>query len=359
MPKNSKLLVEFLKTQGTSLLLTISLASILTIALLSAVPNQAFAQQVDFEYRCYNTVSGVQPTLTGQTGKITLTDQFGTETYDITDAVEFCNPALKSPEAPPTTLPEVSIPHLRCWTILEEDGTNNPLNIQVSLDDQFDKTEHVVLDAVEFCHTTFKSEGSLTGSTGQVGYSGSNANNIANWICYNIDNPNTPSQPFRRLIDQFTKTNADDFPDGIEIGEALYLCTPATKVYDGGLFPPDNIKSLNQHMKCYDIIKEGTVDWTDPNPSGLTGLSPFVNPETIPLSDQFTTEDSQINMIDKICLDVVKDTSVAGTFIPLESVAILLAGAHMSSAWLIPALVALAGVGYGIDIARKYRKNTK
>ena len=165
-------------------MLTISLASILTVALLSAVPNQAFAQQVDFEYRCYNTLPGVEPTLTGMTGvtgTITLTDQFGTETYEITDALEFCNPALKSPEAEPTTDPEVSIPHLRCWTILEEDGTNDVLNIQVLLNDQFDNvdTEHLVLDAVEFCHTTVKTAGTLTAGTGQVGYTGSNFDNIA------------------------------------------------------------------------------------------------------------------------------------------------------------------------------------
>ena len=196
-----------MKTQGTSLLLTISLASILTVALLSAVPNQAFAQQVDFEYRCYNTVPGVQPTLTGMTGvtgTITLSDQFGIETYDITDALEFCNPAVKSPEAPIENDPEVSIPHLRCWTILEEDGTNDILNIQVTLDDQFDTTQHVVQDAVEFCHTTDKTAGTLTAGTGQVGYTGSNSDNIANWVCYNIDTPNTPSHRhasvFQRLM---------------------------------------------------------------------------------------------------------------------------------------------------------------
>ena len=51
MPKNSKLLEESLKMQGTSLLLTISLASILTVSLLSTVPNQAFAQQIDFDLK--------------------------------------------------------------------------------------------------------------------------------------------------------------------------------------------------------------------------------------------------------------------------------------------------------------------
>jgi len=39
--------------------------------------------------------------------------------------------------------------------------------------------------------------------------------------------------------------------------------------------------------------------------------------------------------------------------------AILLAGSQMTAAWILPMLVASAGVGYGIEIARKYHKDTK
>ena len=115
-------------------------------------------------------------------------------------------------------------------------------------------------------------------------------------------------------------------------------------------------------MKCYDIINEGTVTF-DPGsgittPGAMTGVTGF-GPEIIVLSDQFSDQSSSIRILDKICADAEKRVIVAGTFIPLESVAILLAGAHMSSAWLLPALVAIAGVGYGIEIARKYQKDTK
>ncbi len=360
--------------ERTSLLLTLSLASILTVSLLSAVPNQAFAQQIDFEYRCYNTVGTVIPDVPSQ--KLIVEDQFGTEDYNIIEAVEFCNPALKAPEGNFGASPEGSLPHLRCWSI--DDADNNPLNIRVTLKDQFsdDEIEHTILKAVEFCHTTTKGPGSLTLGAGTVAYD-ETANNhdplhIANWVCYDITNKNIPDQPIRRLKDEFTITGADSFtPDGVQIGEALLLCTPATKTYFGQSFPPGKLGipppagtviTLEEHLKCYDIVKEGLVNLNLPNgPPTDEGLVDVTNfpAETIPLLDQFSDASSDINRLDKICLDVEKKTAIAGTLIPLESIAILLAGAHMSTAWILPALVASAGVGYGIELARKYQKVTK
>jgi hypothetical protein len=77
------------------------------------------------------------------------------------------------------------------------------------------------------------------------------------------------------------------------------------------------------------------------------------------LVDQFSDQGDDITMLDKLCTQAEKEAIIAGTFIPIESVAILLAGAHMSAAWIFPALVASAGVGYGIEIARKHHKDTK
>jgi len=209
MPKNPNLLEESLKMQGTSLILTMSLASILTVALLSAVPNQAFAQQVDFEYRCYNTSDILLPDQPSDI--LTLIDQFGTRDYNVLKAVEFCNPAIKSPEGNPAADPLDVLPHLRCWAL----GDKPALNIVVTLNDQFSDipVEHTVLKAVEFCHTTTKGMGSLSGPAGPVFYD-ETANNhspihVANWICYDLSDKNTPAEPFRKLKDQFTITGAN------------------------------------------------------------------------------------------------------------------------------------------------------
>ena len=81
--------------KGMSLMLTMSLASILTVALFSAIPNDASAQQVDFDYRCYNsgTTVPIDP-------DITLIDQFFPSGFEhqIGPSVEFCNPALRRSE---------------------------------------------------------------------------------------------------------------------------------------------------------------------------------------------------------------------------------------------------------------------
>ena len=169
----------------------------------------------------------------------------------------------------------------------------------------------------------------------------------------------TQFHPFRLLEDQFTQANHPSFPRGIEIGEAILLCTPATKTHQSETFESE----LTSHLKCYDIIQEGTVLFPPGQPIDSSGLSPVASftTETLAVFDQFvdTTSQEGINMLDKLCTQATKEVIIAGTFLPIDSMVLILAGAQMSAAWILPALVATAGVGYGIEIARKYRKNTK
>jgi len=357
MPKNSTLLVLFLKMKGTSIVMTLSLASILTVALFSTVPNEVSAQPVPFDYRCYTTTNAVP-----DTNDLLLFDQFfptQPSTHTISTSEEFCNPANKSPPSPEGTPPAGFIPHLRCWNI---DDPNPIVGQTVIVRDQFftDK-RHVIGAAVEFCHTVFKDPGELSGESGQFPYSGSDqAQPIQNWKCYTITEDTIPPlQPFRLLEDQFTQANHPSFPRGIEIGEAILLCTPATKTHQSETFESE----LTSHLKCYDIIKEGTVLFPPGQPidsSGLSDVTPFTT-ETLGVFDQFEDEpDTEgINELDKLCTQATKEVIIAGTFLPIDSMVLILAGAQMSAAWILPALVATAGVGYGIEIARKYHKNTK
>jgi len=105
-------------------------------------------------------------------------------------------------------------------------------------------------------------------------------------------------------------------------------------------FPEDDA-GVNRHIKCYEL--------TEQDPDDII----------LDLIDQFTDEGNNIQTLEEVCVNVEKIPLDAGMLIPLNSVAILLAGAQMSAAWILPALVALAGVGYGIEIARKYHKDTK
>jgi len=392
MPKNSKHIEEFLKMKGTSLMLTVSLLGILSIALVSAVPNQAHAQLQNVDYRCYQVATGVFPDMPQE--QIRLVDQFfpNGKTFNLGQVLELCNPAVKAPEQVPGTDPQtLELPHLRCWELDDPNVTPNaPLRISVDVSDQFNLGDitHEILEPVEFCHTTFKVGGSFENSGDPVGpYLPGDSMDIANWLCYNIENKNEPFQPLRRLFDQFTETGNENYPDGIEVGEARLLCTPATKTYKGFTFEPtsDN-PGVNQHLKCYDIDRQGGIlfdENQEPNPPEVDpnnplGPIPMLPAETIRVGDQFGGIDLTVVMpddeldkpddivgsvtlvkLDKICIEAEKTLNIAGTFIPINSVAILLAGSQMTAAWILPMLVASAGVGYGIEIARKYHKDTK
>jgi len=326
----------------SSLVVTISLFSILSVALLSTVPNEASAQLLGFDYRCYTTNS----TLPVPSDQIRLRDQFEDQVHEITDSLEFCNPAVKVPEGDPDLPPLPFLPHIRCWDI---DSPGGNLMIEFFVLDQFfqDKHPHTLGEAVEFCHTVDKMPGSLPDGGMYDGTMG--ALTIQNWKCYDITG-DPPGNPNRDLIDQFTlaaigTTDEANFPNATIIGSPILFCANAVKNYNPFTSAPggDIPSELTNDLICYDIPAGNSID---PVPQ-------------IALVDQFTDRGNELTALDKICVDAVKTFPVAGTFIPLNSVMILVAGAQMSAAWVLPALVAVTGIAYGIDIARKYRKDIK
>jgi len=95
--------------------------------------------------------------------------------------------------------------------------------------------------------------------------------------------------------------------------------------------PPDSVSGdpLNKHLKCYNILQEGT------DAQNLANVGTFA-PLSLTLLDQFTDEGDNIEQLDKICVGAVKKVIVAGTFIPIDSMMILLAGAQFSAVWILP-----------------------
>jgi len=100
---------------------------------------------------------------------------------------------------------------------------------------------------------------------------------------------------------------------------------------------------LGNHLVCYEILSQIAFDPALP----------------LRLDEQISDTDNSVTALDKLCTDAIKTVDIAGTFIPINSIAILLAGGQMTAAWILPALVAVSGIAYGIDIARKYHKDTK
>ena len=343
-------------------MLTVSLASVLAVSLFSSVTNDAFAQTDDFDYRCYN----IDPISVGNNGndQITLKDQFFPNGVDHTLALseEFCDPANKQPN-PGTAIIPAYLPALRCWDI---NDPNPATMIQFLLRDQFFKAGRIasIGQAIQFCHSVDKApeDGDSQGNNPGLTWPGSSQTaHIANWKCYfieDVDQPGVEDPNPRFLQDQFTRSSIPGFDETVTIGKATKLCTPALKTH--GIFTdlppcedlqgnvcnvvsgfPEDDAGVNRHIKCYEL--------TEQDPDDIT----------LDLFDQFTDQNNDILTLEEVCVNVEKISLDAGMLIPLNSVAILLAGAQMSAAWILPALVALAGVGYGIEIARKYHKDTK
>jgi len=248
----------------SSLVLTISLASILSVALFSTIPNEAFAQEEQFDYRCYN-VNATQPDKDGT--RIKLTDQFGTATHTIGPSEEFCNPAIKFiPNDPNAVLP-TNVPHLRCWTI-DDQGLGDGKIVDI-LDQFFAQThEHTLGAAVEFCHTVNKAAGSLNidgvNLDPDLPFAGSMSAPIQNWKCYSTTG-DPPLIPDRELHDQFTRAATqpgiqdpanDDprFPNATKIAGAIKICTPAIKNYNPTTGPIPSF--IQDHMICYDLLND-------------------------------------------------------------------------------------------------------
>jgi len=115
-------------------------------------------------------------------------------------------------------------------------------------------------------------------------------------------------------------------------------------------------------------IKDGANSFAQPFPqhsglisapfSGLVGLNSCYDVQGLGTTSVTITEQCgtamQVSHIDYFMQGGVPPGSgfVGGEFIGIETTAVLLAGVHIASAWMIPALVAAAG--FGIVISRKF-----
>ena len=145
---------------------------------------------------CYGTPEGTF----GAT--VSVTNQFGPQTLLIKQPDLLCVPSEKFPDPVPVPL---NRDHYKCY-----EAQGNPLNIQVSLQDQFHLTPEVVtvLDPFEFCAPVDKNaEGIL--------------NPREHLTCYNT----TPSGPIVGTVpirNQFGN-------DTLNVAEPVALCVPSLK----------------------------------------------------------------------------------------------------------------------------------
>src|SRR5205823_3868406 len=130
--------------------------------------------------------------------------QFGDQTLNVTQAVYLLNPALKNQQG---TIPPRN--HYKCYLC-----NGQPVNVPVTLTDQFDIWSTTVMVPRFFCNPASKQD-----PTGNYPIVDPNQH----YICYEFQ-PEDPGQ--------FTATFQDQFvPNGpLSLGPSRWLCVPTYKL---------------------------------------------------------------------------------------------------------------------------------
>jgi len=358
------------------------------------IPPNPIPNPILGDFKCY-TAEDVFFTVPNP---LSLDDQFGIEEpVNVIDFIKLCLQVEKDASdfwlQSPT--PQIPDQHFSVYLFEEVGGTVAPLQT-VELADQFGKSIHIVGEPIELwvpsskqgtgsnlCPVgyTFNAQsiqcegpqnpcpppgfpnygldnGICAGPSIQAGsFPNLNTQNI-HYKCYEINPVTNPilSTPVV-LSDQFFTLKQNSLMD------ANKLCVPVIKTELGctGLFatynpttglcegigspiPPTPIagpfgsKTIPDHLKCYPIN----------NGLGLVG--------TLSIADQLSSVLPIISFNEnEFCTLTTKEIiqiSVGGEMMPVDSTALLVAGAQMNAAWMIPVIV--SAIGIGIVIARKF-----
>ena len=352
--KNFKLLDKVLKLGiGTSVLLTISIASILLLSSSSGIFNEkAYAGDVASrfgDFKCWDTLG----TAIGVVSSLTLTDQFGelAGDFELTPR-EYCTAASKSIDnggfpilfdSPFTLLDQ----HYQGWLINNaadlgpDPGTGKRINVQVN---QFQHNFDLTLGVPTEILVPAAKEIMLGPGSGLIVPS---RDTFHHWKCYTVSDVSPPVSGGPVTL---TTQHGTEPLDIVE--DPRLFCTPVEKENAAGDVFGDN--TLPDHMLCYNLFEL--------LPSSL------IQPLPIRLIDQITVSgnDVNVNMPEKLCAPawkacptgsggVLPDCSplIAGSMTTIDSTMVLVAGAQGMLSWIVPVVV--AGVGFVIVISRKLR----
>ena len=287
---------------------------------------------------------------------ILLTDQFRQLSFDLVDIIKICTMVNKASGTDPDTYPGsaarglfsndvdplASDQHFVVYRVCDAASSDTncipatPVNIDVQLTDQFGPYEDQVERPIELWVPAGKdNEGD--------DFPQSDFNDI-HYLCYNLDAVGFNPSPFNVPI---TVTLVDQFLAGTEqISVVGKMCNPVLKTVPGG----PQFGALNvEHLKCYDL--PNTVKTSDP-----LFFDQFF-PDGVELFLQ-NTEDLCL-AADKSCqagtpgrLPDCDIPLIAGSLTPMDTTMVLLAGTQVMLSWIIPVVV--AAVGFGVVIARKY-----
>ncbi len=335
MAKSFHLLVNLLKTLGTSLICTIALSSILVLSGFSMILTEVSAQNPDpiGDFYCWDQISDAAPFQTGTA--VQVSDQFGDYTFNLFDPLEFCEAADKDLQ-PFGVIGDPDFPtpfneqHYTTYAVSDLTVPTNMVNIGIVNFPAYQELRGVQIGLVK--ELWVPNDKDVGGNTN--GFIASE-DKQKHFLCYGL--PGT----FANLGATIRMDTKNFGFAEVTVLNPFLFCNPAIKTHNGvfGVLPK------LEHLTCFNISVTTSPD--------ITAL--------LSVRDQLTADSIAGNIAinvqtmtdDKVCFESGKvDVPLAGSLIPINTASLLLAGTQMIGAWLVPALVAATGIA--IVIARKY-----
>ena len=317
-------------------LIVFTMASILVLAGFSAnekaygglAPNANNGPPPFGDFKCWEFINGivVPPAL------LVITDQFGPIENETWEQIAYCTAANKfigesdfiSPFSPALNQ------HYQGWLYPSPtigSGTGQTIIIDVPQLQQNFQTTLLNLDSILVPATKF-----LEFEPFEV----DSFDTEQHWNCYLIEEP--PLNVPVTLITQHGEQEA-------QVLDPFLFCAPMIK-FDPFLGQSFGSNTIQEHMICYDLQ--------------ITGGNPFNLPDL--LQDQLTADPEgnpiplsvTLGLEELLCVPAFKSfPTVGGSMIPIDSVALLLAGVQSISMWMIPAVIAGVGISIFVAIRRK------
>jgi len=330
-----------LKFIGTSLIGPVILSGILVLTGFSMILTEASAQggMPIGDFYCW-TIS--EPVFQTQT-PILFLDQFKHEySFTMFDPHEYCESGEKTVTGG-DTFPNEYLPLGQHYTTyLVDDDFNPPVTFNVGIHNFMSYRLYDVrvgpVQEVWIPNDKIKTPPTTTNNNIYP-----STDHDLHYICYPITSTHDP------LLEQITIDTVNFDQTVVTLNKPILFCNPAKKTLSDGTMFNVGFEMIEQHLTCFDFlsIQESSSD--------IGTLDKLLDQIIAAANPPFPLNELDITVLtdDKACFESTKmGLTLGGTFVPMNNVSLMLAGAQMFGAWILPAIV--ASIGIAIVISRKY-----
>jgi len=312
-------------------LLVFMLASVFVLAGFSTILNEKAYAQLAPPFGDFTCWSLVLNTTNNLSSNIVIQDQFGNIDHpDQWIQVEYCTAAEKNNIASPFS-PDLK-QHYQGWEYdgpAFSPGTGQTVLLEVPQFQNFEtvlgELDEILVPAVKFLEFPTQDPNQIIQSV----------DSEQHWNCYNITGPTVDE-----LVNLETQHGVIN---GVTVVDPFLLCSPILKFVGADVFPASG-ELIDEHMVCYNIYK------TEVPPSVL----PAALADQLTLASRNDAVPTEINLLEKLCVPAFKSFPiVGGSMVPIDTSALLLAGAQSISMWMIPVVVAGVGIGIGVFVIKR------